>query len=117
MIHCQFFRHSLLFAMTVTKAFYSGYVENIDFLKNRRLDSHKNDQNQRKLPTSNENKFLFSWFTANFSKYTLSFAMTVTKFLTVLTKKNNDFLKNGRLSSHKFPWNPRRVQWCNENKL
>ena len=93
MIHCQLFRHSLLFAMTVTKAFYSGYVENIDFLKNRRLDSHKNDQNQRKLPTWNENKFLFSWFTANFSKYTLSFAMTVTKFLTVLTKKTMIFSK------------------------
>ena len=93
MIHCQFFRHSLLFAMTVTKAFYSGYVENIDFLKNRRLDSHKNDQNQRKLPTWNENKFLFSWFTANFSKNTLSFAMTATKFLTVYTKKTMIFSK------------------------
>ena len=85
MIHCQFLRHSLLFAMTVTKAYYSGYVENIDFLKNRWLDSHKNDQNQRKLPTWNEKKFSFFWFTANFSKNTLSVAMTVTKFLTVLT--------------------------------
>ena len=93
MIHCQLFRHSLLLALTVTMAFYSGYVENIDFLKNRRLDSHKNDQNQPKLPTWNEHKFLFSWFTANFSKYTLSFAMTVTKFLTVLTKKTMIFSK------------------------
>ena len=93
MIHCQLFRHSLLFAMTVTKAFYSGYVENIDFLKNRRLDSNKNDQNQRILPTWIENKFLFSWFTAKFSKYTLSFAMIVTKFLTVFTKKTMIFSK------------------------
>ena len=93
MIHCQLFRHSLLFAMTVTKAFYSGYVENIDFLKNRRLDSNKNDQNQRILPTWIQNKSLFSWFTANFSKYTLSFAMTVTKFLTVFTKKTMIFSK------------------------
>ena len=92
-IYCQFLRNTLIFAMTVTKAFYSGYIENIDFLKNRRLDSHKNDQNQCKLPTWNENKFLFSWFIANFSKYTLSFAMTVTKFLTVLTKKTMIFSK------------------------
>ena len=93
MIHCQLFRHSLLFAMTVTKAFYSGYVENIDFLKNRRLDSNKIDQNQRILPTWIEKKFLFSWFTAKFSKYTLSFAMIVTKFLTVYTKKTMIFSK------------------------
>ena len=42
--------------------------KNIDFLKNGGLDSHKNGQNQRNVPTCIEKKFLLFWFTVNFVK-------------------------------------------------
>ena len=48
------------------KVFNSVYKNNIDFLKNGRLNSHRNASNQRKVPSWNAKMLLFYWFTAKF---------------------------------------------------
>ena len=67
--------------------FYNGYVRNIDFLKNGRLDSHKNGQEQRNVATCIEKMFFSFDLRLIFSK--------------LLSIKNIDFLKNDRLKTHK----------------
>ena len=48
--------------------FYNGYVRNIDFLKNGRLDSNKNGQKQRNVATCIEKMFFYFDLLFIFSK-------------------------------------------------
>ena len=44
------------------------YWKNIDFLKNNRLNLHKNALNQRNIPICNETNPFYQWITGSFSE-------------------------------------------------
>ena len=66
--YSQFFRNVLSFAMTVSKLLTMFTYNNIDFLKNGRLNSHKNASSQTRILSWNEKKLLFHGIAASFSE-------------------------------------------------
>ena len=60
----------MLFAITLTWPKTLFTKKNIDFLKNSRLNSHKNALNQCKSLNCNETKQFFQRITASFSEKT-----------------------------------------------
>ena len=58
----------MLFAITLTWPKTVFTKKNIDFLKNSRLNSHKNALNQSKTLNCNETKQFFQRITASFSE-------------------------------------------------
>ena len=71
----------------------SVYQKNIDFLKNSRLNSHKNAWNQCKTLNCNEIKPFFQWITASFSEKNIWNTITLTWPKKVFTKKTLIFSK------------------------
>ena len=53
------FQKYLLISKVSNEAISSVYLKNIDFLKNGRLNLHKNARRQRKVQSCIENKLLF----------------------------------------------------------
>ena len=53
----QVFQKYLLISKISNEAISSVYLKNIDFLKNGRLNSHKNASNQRKVQSCKENRY------------------------------------------------------------
>ena len=107
----MFFRNTLSFAMTVTTLLTVFTKEHWFSKKKLGLDSHKNAWNQRKVQSCKENKLLFYWFIAIFSEY-LVISSGSNKVVNSVYKNNIDFLKNGRLNSHKNASNQRKVPSC-----
>ena len=82
--------------------FYNGYVRNIDFLKNGRLDSHKNGQKQRNVATCIEEMFFFDLLLI-FSK--------------LLSIKKHWFSQKWSIKDTHNSWNQCKVMTWNEKKL
>ena len=64
----QVFQKYLVICKVSNEAVSSVYSKNIDFLKNGRLNLHKNARRQCSVQSSKENKLLFYSFDANFSE-------------------------------------------------
>ena len=62
------FQKYLVICNESNKLVNSFYQNNIDFLKNGPLNSHKNASNQRRIQSWNEKKLLYHGFAASFSE-------------------------------------------------
>ena len=96
-------------------AWISVYWENIDFLKNFRLNSHKNVLKRRSVQKYNKTKLFFHWITASFSEKHIICNHTNLAYISVYWKII-DFHKNCRLNSHKNVLKRRSVQRYTKTK-
>ena len=83
--------------------FYNGYLRNIDFLKNGRLDSHKNGQKQVNVATCIEKKF-----------FSLDLLLIFSKLLSL---KKHWFSQKWSIKDTQNSSNQCKVMTLNEKKL
>ena len=69
------------------------FKKKIDFLKNSRLNSHKNALKKRNVQKCNETNQFYQWITASFSEKSMLYTIKLTWPKEVFTKKTLIFSK------------------------